>query len=716
MMNGLFDRNYEELGSSSKGLILKNSGKVKVQWGKGFIDLINSNGKINVDTSKIDASIHELKELTDKLKETQDENQTVINDLSNKVDLDVSNLDLLKQNIQKALNNLYDALNSSEQDIRRLLQSNTNDLITQLNTSTTLLETKISQFQADWNEEDPASSRYVSNKPDIPEINNLYLDYDSYNKKIILSYNEESIAEIDATDFIKDGMVNGVDIIDGNLVITFNTDSGKQDISISLSNLFDTSNFYTINEIDELLDNKVDKESGKSLSSNDYTTIEKQKLLTIEENAQENVIENIKVNNNSLPINNKSVNISIPTKVSDLTNDAGYLVEQDIFDDLAAVAISGDYADIKNTPEIPDISRCIKKSSTAGLVRNNGTIDTNTYLTQHQDISGKYDKTGGTISGNVKVEGTFTIDIDDEDYDAGITASGELNDNLGTILTLQGYAGDTQYKTLVRNVATPNSNYDAANKKYVDNHVIVPNYHLVELNADGSVHLKASSLVYTTISSNLTNPTKADYLDIIWENGAGSNQFTRFYVPCIGISEVNRGDILFIGLINHLGQELIMTFSLDTNNVLTTISQTSTTNFPVTDVQTPNGISIVSNKIATIPNVYMHNIEIDGDSTTRIYTTIITSFATQFDVNSLIAYINNLSGGGFQCSGTVRTNSSGIATGRTTTRLVPGTSSSSIGILYHDTGDAGIAGPKQYSAGTGTNSIQNVIDTVIPIL
>lgn len=41
---------------------------------------------------------------------------------------------------------------------------------------------------------------------------------------------------------------------------------------------------------------------------------------------------------------------------------------------------------------IPDTSNLIQKSQTAGLVKNDGTIDTNTYLTQHQDISGKEDK------------------------------------------------------------------------------------------------------------------------------------------------------------------------------------------------------------------------------------------------------------------------------------------------------------------------------------
>lgn len=182
------------------------------------------------------------------------------------------------------------------------------------------------------------------------------------------------------------------------------------------------------------------------------------------------------------------------------------------------------------------------------------------------DLDSKYNKIGGEITGNVKIDGTLTLDIDDPDYDSGITFNKSLDTNVGTILSLNGYANSsetTNYRPIIRNVGTPQNNYDVANKKYVDDNVIVPNYYLTLLNADGTIDTTTSTLNYNTVLSNLTNRSKADYLDIIWGT-------TRFYAKCVEVTDVNTGDIKFIGEVEYQGIQRYMVFTLTPNSVLTT--------------------------------------------------------------------------------------------------------------------------------------------------
>ena len=98
----------------------------------------------------------------------------------------------------------------------------------------------------------------------------LNLKYDSTAKKIqLLGINNAVIAEIDATDFIKDGMVDNVqfDPTSKVLTITFNTVSGKEAIPVDLSSLVDT---YTagngINITGNVVSVKRDPNSEKFLS------------------------------------------------------------------------------------------------------------------------------------------------------------------------------------------------------------------------------------------------------------------------------------------------------------------------------------------------------------------------------------------------------------------------------------------------------------------
>ena len=68
------------------------------------------------------------------------------------------------------------------------------------------------------------------------------------------------------------------------------------------------------NDLEASIDDKVAKEDGKGLSTNDYTTAEKEKLGGIAEGAQVNVIEQVKVNGVALDVGSgKEVDITVPT-------------------------------------------------------------------------------------------------------------------------------------------------------------------------------------------------------------------------------------------------------------------------------------------------------------------------------------------------------------------------------------------------------------------
>jgi len=99
-----------------------------------------------------------------------------------------------------------------------------------------------------------------------------FAEYNSTDKKIYFykdSTNKTTaLAEIDTSDFIKDGMVSNVEINNGNLVITFNTDSNKEDISLPLTSIFNPSNYYTKNDVDTALSGKADASTVTSHTSN----------------------------------------------------------------------------------------------------------------------------------------------------------------------------------------------------------------------------------------------------------------------------------------------------------------------------------------------------------------------------------------------------------------------------------------------------------------
>ena len=75
------------------------------------------------------------------------------------------------------------------------------------------------------------------------------------------------------------------------------------------------------------LGDKVDKVSGKGLSTNDYTTEEKNKLAGIADGAEVNVNADWNATSGDAKILNKP---TIPSKTSQLTNDSGFITSSDI--------------------------------------------------------------------------------------------------------------------------------------------------------------------------------------------------------------------------------------------------------------------------------------------------------------------------------------------------------------------------------------------------
>lgn len=102
-------------------------------------------------------------------------------------------------------------------------------------------------------------------KLDAADVEGLfgYSEYDQETHRINFKNTSTGsvISYIDASPFIVDGMVQNVEIkdvtIEGGsvkcLVISFNTDAGKQDINIPISQVFDASNYYTKAQTDSAI-------------------------------------------------------------------------------------------------------------------------------------------------------------------------------------------------------------------------------------------------------------------------------------------------------------------------------------------------------------------------------------------------------------------------------------------------------------------------------
>ena len=101
---------------------------------------------------------------------------------------------------------------------------------------------------------------------------------------------------------------------------------------------------------------------------------------------------------NSIPI--------VPTNVSDLTNDSGFITSSDL-PTLATVATTGSYNDLSDTPTIP--TTISELTNDSGFITSADLPDTSNYMVKGTDYVTAGQKSGSDLGARATAEGTLTI-------------------------------------------------------------------------------------------------------------------------------------------------------------------------------------------------------------------------------------------------------------------------------------------------------------------
>ena len=144
----------------------------------------------------------------------------------------------------------------------------------------------------------------------------------------LISEQNAKIAELAGADSAMSGKISALEAKFGD---------GEGSVSELITDAMDAE----VARVDTELAKKVDKVDGMGLSHNDLTGELKgqydaayahSQVAHAPSNAQENILESVKVNGTALTITGKAVDIAVPTDNAELANGAGYLVAADVAD------------------------------------------------------------------------------------------------------------------------------------------------------------------------------------------------------------------------------------------------------------------------------------------------------------------------------------------------------------------------------------------------
>lgn len=259
----------QELGDINQNItnIENNITNIEQQLQEGDTNIENIQNdltEIHEDINQLQEDINNFKsELQGEINEAKQELEGKINEVDGKVSqltervsqIEQEALSHLKATNIKAGANIYVRANGNDVTISTTgiatseslssLESTVGELRQQIEGEATQRGQMDGQLQQSIEDIQNSLTGYVNNA-----------EYVKGDKKIYLKHDTTNIASIDTTDFVKDGMVDSVVVEDGFLVITFNTDAEKEEIKISIEKIFKADNYYTKEELDEILEGK----------------------------------------------------------------------------------------------------------------------------------------------------------------------------------------------------------------------------------------------------------------------------------------------------------------------------------------------------------------------------------------------------------------------------------------------------------------------------
>lgn len=335
--------------------------------------------------------------------------------------------------------------------------------------------------QADWNEKDVNSSAYIKNKPQIPNVTNDLTDelkqkYDDAvtnshvhsNKSVIDDITAEKVSNWDnKSEF--DGNYSSLKGIPNDIATeTYVNENIKNKVNDSdLATVAKSGSYNDLKDIPSSMPASDVYQWAKQPKKPTYTASE---VGAIPDTTKipENVIEDIKVNGTSMSVSEKSVNISVPTKTSDITNDSGFVTN--IVNDLVNYYLK---SEVYTKEEVQSL---IGRISSLELIKVDALPTENIKTSAIYLVPKEQSEESNIYTEYIYMDGKWEI-IGDTSVDLSQYAlNKDVNKIKGDLANVQSTVSEKMdsytIKTVMDSVATPHTQYYLGNQTAVD--IVLP--------------------------------------------------------------------------------------------------------------------------------------------------------------------------------------------------------------------------------------------------